>query len=288
MWIIFSVLASLGLAAMPVLTKYFNAPTVPTLFVLKGLFLLSSLPFFFIATLEQEMSFYVGGLVAGLLFGIGDIYFFNAIKRHGAGVCSRLFGPLLMLTVFLAWFLVDMDQVYIYIDNPLKGIIVFGSIAFIFIMALWMRKCRVSTQAIFDLLPNLVLATVAILIIKSILTVASLDVSFQLLGLTAIGGLVSLCVYAAMKKLPIGTMLRDRKTIIAGSVIGVTAIEFNIFKFMAMATAFNPGLVEAILLLCPFWILLYNRLFKIPDGAKILPGLGMVLAAIILSIWSTG
>lgn len=288
MWVIYSFIASIILAAIPIISRHFKVDSFPMLTVLRTLVVLACLPFFFLQTPDYSIQFYLIGIVSGVFFGLADVVYFTAVNRHGPGICSRLLGPMVLLATFILWLFIDHSQIAFYLDNPVEGIITVSSILFIVLMAAWMRSCRVSILAFRDLLPNVACAVMLSILSMFLMLDESIYLTFHVLGIQSISALVMLVVYQGVKGQSVTRGFSDKRILKAGLCVGVVFIAFWAIKLMAFSVTDNPAYIEALLMLSPFWILLYHKLRSIPDGAKILPGIGMVIAAIILSFVSTG
>ena len=129
MWALFALLATCGAAAMPLLAQHFKPDSVSMLFWLRAFSFAIMLPIVLSIGAPLDPLFYIGTAGVAIWMSVNDVVYFNAVKKHGAGVIARILPGTALVTFFL-WFLFDPALIDKYLAHPMHSMVILALMAF--------------------------------------------------------------------------------------------------------------------------------------------------------------
>ncbi len=282
LWAIYALIATLSGAAMFLTSEYFKQGGIGFLTIIRILTALYMVPFILVHPWPEDPRFYIGIGIAILCVPYMDILFFRLSVKHGAGLLSRL-NPLVTITVFFTWLILDPELVRDYINTPFKTLGILGCLTLIAVSAAFLRQCSVTKEGFRDILPALLLSVVCAVSIKYGFDHAD-HYSATYVNLFLLSVLI-IPLYFGIRmvdKQVAKEFVLTKKTYIAAAVASVFSALLIVFYNMSVDLVENPSYVNAISLTSSFWILLLYKAVGREETARVLPGLGIVIAAIAL------
>lgn len=278
-WAGFAALSTLGAASMPLLHQHFKPDSAAMLFWLRLFSFLALAPVVFWLGAPIDWRFYAGTGAIALWMCACDVIYFNAVKKHGAGVVSRLLPAAAMLTFFL-WFAVDTNLLIKYLHAPLHSLAILAALSFGVYCASRLHHDHVSKTAVRDIWFVMITAAVGPIVAKLVLGYA--DKAVAPLAFTATQGFVLAWIYVGYQimthRVP-HTIFFGRHSLLTGALIAVASMISIAGKAYAYQYVDNPAYVSMVLFTAPFMIALYERAIGKVDDSDRVAGFGIVLAA---------
>lgn len=278
-WSGFALVAVLGSAAMPLLHQHFKPDSAAMLFWLRFFSFCALLPAVLYFGIPQNPRFYIGTGIIALWMCFSDIVYFNGVKKHGAGVVSRLLPASAMVTFFL-WFAFDPALMTRYLNAPIQSLAILTALFFGVFCATRLHHDHISRAAIRDIWFVMLSASIGPIAVKLVLAYATKDVAP--LAFTATQGLYLALVYLIYQ------LIRQRvapdiffgpHARYTGAMIALGSMVSIVCKSYAFQYVDNPAYVSMVLFTAPFLISLYERWIGHPDDSDKWAGFGIVLAA---------
>jgi hypothetical protein len=230
-----------------------------------------------------DLKFYIFIVSAALMACIGDIFMFQALKKHGGAVISRMMG-FRPIALFLVWPFYQFDALDKLIQAPLIGIGVILCLIITAVTFVFTKRNALSYAAFLAFLPSLALFTFC-------------DI-YQKLGAEKGGSLESMIILTFLTCVIMTTvsgcymMLKSKKIgkpetqfWISGLTNGGVFIALVFMKSWGLSLSASPAYFNALSLLFVFWtFLVHVFLFKKKDLASPLSGFIIVISAAILTV----
>jgi hypothetical protein len=285
MWILFAALATCGAAAMPLLHQHFKPDSASMLFWMRVTSFLALAPIVFWMGAPQNPWFYIGTLGIAVWMSINDVIYFNAVKKHGAGVITRILPGAAILTFFL-WFAFDWDLISVYIANPGRSIIILAIMLFGVWCAAHLTRDAVSIAAVRDIWFVLLSATIGPIIVKIVLSFAPHAVGP--LAFVAVQGIIVAVLYLGhhLKTQTVPpAIFFGRASLRIGAIIALASILSIGARGYAIQYVDNPAYVSMVALTAPVLIAAVERALGHQDSSNQWAGFGLVIAAILLAVF---
>jgi hypothetical protein len=241
-------------------------------------------PFMFLVELPDSPVFYAATIATSFLAGYGDTKGFEAARRFGAGLLSRL-RPLSLWPIFLIWLVLEPARLRHLAEAPLRAAATLAALGLLVYGARHLRRCAVSREAFLFLSPVLA-AGVAV----DILNKTAMDHAPLLGGIVAYGwiqglliGLSGLAVLAKKGDPPLPRLF-SRHATTAGAALCVILLVNTACKNTAMQLTPNPAYVTGFGFLAPFWVLIVYRLTGRKEAANVGAGLIVLGATALLAL----
>lgn len=278
-WPVFAAVSTLGAAAMPLLHQHFKPDSASMLFWLRIFSFTALLSPVAYLGFPLDWRFYVGTGLIALWMSICDIFYFNAVKKHGAGVVSRLLPGSALVTFFL-WFAFDPALIQKYLAMPLHTIAILACLAFGVFCASRLHHDHISRSAVRDIWFVMITAAIGPIAAKLVLTFADKDVAPLAFTMTQgfYLGFAYLAYQLMTRRVPMHVFF-GRHSLTTGALIAVASMISIAGKAYAYQTVDNPAYVSMVLFTAPFLIALYERFIGKPDDSDKRAGFGLVLAA---------
>jgi hypothetical protein len=284
MWPIFALISVLGATAMPLLHQQLRPDSAGMLFWLRIISFVVMLPVVLYLGLPTNIWFYVGTLGISIWMSLCDVLYFNAVKKHGAGVVSRIL-PGAALGTFFLWFIFDPLLIEKYVAQPTHSLILLGVMGFGVFCATHLTRDHVSRGAIRDIWFVIVSAVIGPIIVKLVLGLAPKDVAPLAFVMTQ--GLIVALLYLGYQmrthRIPHGVFF-GRYTLICGAVIAVASMISIAAKSYAFIYVDNPAYVSLVLFTAPVFISLIERALGHPDHSNKWAGFGLVMASATIGL----
>ena len=292
-WIVFALITAFAQAAVPLINEYFKVRSIHLLFWMRVMTSIALLPVVLFVPWPDNPLFYVFTLASALIFAYADIIYVGLAATIGAGVVSRI-EPLSVGLTFLLWLVVAPMMISDYLDQPLRG----GGIIFAFVgslyFALRLQNCTLSREALRRLLPMIIL--VAFGVVSAKMAMDSSPTFSGVIYYALIQSVFVLVVYILalnIKPLAIrfeglghSISLKDKRVLLAGFCMGVNWMIGVPSKQYAFSLVENPAYVTLIALTSPLWVLAVYRLVGRREEADVKSGLGLVICAAALVVFT--
>ena len=295
-WIFWSLITSLAIAGVNLYIEFFSRSTKEATFW-RGLgtgVILLPLPFFM--SFDADIIFFLCLLTISILAVFADNRMYTIIREYGGGVAARI-TPLMVFLTFFMSLVSHPENLYIYTQNPLISGGIVASILCAIYCASHLRSCEVSKKAyLYALIPLISYAACNILAKISLHHADPQSGSFYYVLIQ--GWFMGICTVFLIKDIPSGkkseaidftsrAYLLSKRTWLFGLGMGVVVSIMMISRNFSYLYAFDVSYPVMIQLLAPFWISLFYVIIKRKEETRILPGFGIVLAAIALTFFAS-
>lgn len=291
-WSLFATLSMLSGAAQPILQQKFQANSFAMLFWMRIITLTCMIPAFVYFGRKygfpDDPLFYGGALIVAMVATFTDLIFFNAVKKHGAAVCTRLL-PGTALITFIVWFVFDHALLAKYLNAPWQSAMICAVLIAGVFFATRLKKCEFSLAAARDIWPVLVFAAGGPVFIKHVLALANPNIAPYGYVMVQAAFVATVFLTHQVIKHPVpraefvGTL-----AIKTGILIGMASMVSIVTRAFAVIYVDNPAYVGMILFTAPFFVGLYDRLMGRPDESHKWAGYGLILCAILLALLKIG
>lgn len=284
MWVLFATLATCGAAAMPLLAQYFKPDSPSMLFWMRVASFMMMMPIVLSMGAPTSIWFYAGTAVIAVWMAVNDVIYFNAVKKHGAGVVTRILPGAAILTFFL-WFAFDWHLVAVYLAHPVHSLAIMAVLMFGVWCATHLTRDPVSFTAARDIWFVLLSATIGPIVVKIVLSFAP----------PAVGPLAFVAVQAAIVAplylgyqlnsgaVPMTTFL-GRYSMMVGACIALASMLSIGARGYAIQYVDNPAYVSMVALTAPVLIAAIERALGHRDSSNKWAGFGLLGAAILLVV----
>ena len=289
-WILFAILMTVGKAIDALINEFFQVKPIHLLFWMRTISLVLLVPFLFIFPVPTDPVFYLYLVPASFLIPYADMLYVGLTARKGAGVVTRIL-PLIVAMIFVMWLPFSPDLVKTYINQPLKTFGIIAAITGSIFCAMQMRHCVVSFGALKQIMPALVLWSLATILGK--LGISRVESPNNIVYYLAVQSTVVWMCYVAMMRfrvfnrwvpdMQLQSNLFDKKAIIAGLLFGTIWLMSTGSRWFAIDNVENPAYVSVIGLTAPFIVMLVYKMTGKNEKANIWSGIGIVCCAIILA-----
>ena len=288
-WATYAFICSFLFAATSLWIQYFSISTKQAL-VWRGIgagAIMTPVLFFYDAPTDWEFYAILGLISTMAIYGDFRIYEIN--RTYGAGLKNRI-SPLVVFLTFILSFMVEYDQIHLYLEKPLITIGILLSLFLCLLCGFNLKDCSVSKKAYAYAIPTIVIYSVCNLLAKEALTYADNpngSLYYAALQGWYIGGMALLFVNNKPSQdhevaKTVKDYLSSKQGIIFGSVLGVIIAAAMVTRNVSYFMVDNVSYPVAIQLLVPFWVSLFYLCIGHKEETSILPGLGIVVSAIAL------
>ena len=291
-WVIFAFGLSVFLVFEFLIKEYFPGRMLRLLFLMRLFSFIALLPVLVLIEPPTEILFYVGAIVAAILFGYSDLIVGGLMQKNGAGVVARV-QPLSSWVLFFGWTALSPALLVDYIENPIRLLGIIAALTACVYFALRLKQCDVTWETMKRIAPSVMLVVVATIFSKMAMVhsgfhsgvyyYALIQASFLMLFYLAlfrfksIPGLGDLDLAEEVPE-----KLFTKRAVLFGLMAMVALLFAQISKYYAISLAENPAYVTMFGLLTPFWILIVYRAIGRRESADIWSGLGIVASAAAL------
>lgn len=284
-WLFFALGFSFLATGLRATNEYFKVNGHALVFWRGLLPALCMIPMAFMNPWPTNPVFYFAVLTTIPIVTFIDSIHFEASRKFGAGVPSRLL-PTGILITFIGWLIIKPEQIDAYLANPVWGIAIILSLGSIVFFASRLRHCEVSRSAFIFMLPVVLSGGIVTMLNKTAMDNSGLHqgVWFYIL-LQGTGVAVMAVLRDKLKKRSIKKLF-SKELIKAGMVICFFTIAGTAFKGYGLAMVDNPAYFAAVGMLSPFWIIcLYKIIGRKEDGIDVISGLFLVSSVIALVLF---
>lgn len=241
-------------------------------------------PAIFFITWPDNPIFYLAVLSTCGFVAHADRKMYAATAKYGAGIISRIL-PLGIWVSFAIWAIISPAwRADFMAYPPLVKIGIIGCLSVCAFALLIMHRRDFDASVLRYFFWPIIFYGIVDVLNKTAMTSADLFPAI-ILYLWLQGLVTGLILAVTVKKdvrMQLFTHLRQRKLIIAGSLIICIVLMGMSAKNTAMAWTPNPAYVAAIGLLSPFWVMLFNKWRGVADKADWRPGIVIVAAVACL------
>lgn len=234
--------------------------------------------------LPQDPVFYLLTAGAAIIWCFNDLIYFEAVKKHGAALLSRL-TPIGLITAFVAWFFLHPELLHKYMQDMPRFIGISATILGAVICAAFLKRCTVSSNALKDIWPIIAAAVIGILLMKSAVDYAPDNQGvFGYVGFEAGLMLIFYLIYfSARNRSALGEVF-SLKGLRTGGIVGGLITTGVVMRTYAYQDVEHPAYVSMISMLDVIWLIVLTRMSGWKDDSNKIAGLGIVLAALMLAI----
>lgn len=285
MWFIFSIMGVLSGAAMSISQQRFKADTIPMLFWLRLASFLATAPLLLFLSPPTDPIFYVAVCLFAILIVYLDIANFKYIAELGAAVAVRL-AAMTSIPAFFLWIAIDSKTRDLYIDHPIRALLILCIVCVAGILATRLRRCVVTTTAIKRLWPVMLFGILSPAFAKLVVT----NQPDQLGGivcyllLVCLVSMLFLSIFMMTNKDRFKIPFQDFKNIKAGIILAVCSVSMIFFSYLAYMQVYNPAYVSIIFLTSPVIVSFYNHITGHPDESNKIIGFSLVFCAMLLAL----
>lgn len=292
-WIPFAILTAIGVALIPLINEYFKIRGLYLAFWMRAFSCVVLFPVFFLYAPPAEILFYLYVALASLCFAFVDVIYIGLAARLGAGVVSRI-EPMSTGFAFILWLIVTPALVFQYMGEPLRAAGIMASFAGAFYFSSRLRRCDISREALQRLLPVVLAIAVGSVFAKLAMDHSPLFegvlyyITVQAFFLT---GVYAVIIRGRFFEVEGGALdesvshkFFDKKTLLAGAVMGVNWFIHTPSKQYAFSLVENPAYVMLIGLASPLVVIAVYRLIGRKEKADVFSGLGVVACAVLLVV----
>jgi hypothetical protein len=284
MWFLFALSASIFNATYKLSNQYLKLSGHKLTVLIKVFQIAVFIPFLFFIDWPQYVLFYCLALATGPLVLLQDRAIFNFISKYDAGPITRV-EPLSVPFVFVAWLILKPAEYYNLIENSFIALGIILSISSCIYFSFRMRKCALSFQILKSMLP-LILLMGSI----SILAKYAIDYAPNIEGIIVYAFIQSLSLVLLSplfaKKADISQIEAPlKKYLFSAFGLSLVITSVIILRLYGFIYASNPAYVTAVMLIAPFWIMMFYKIKKYKEKTDVLSGIGIVLSVIVMSIF---
>lgn len=282
-WFLLALGASLLAALGTYMHQRLGGTNVATAVWLKIMALMVAIPVLIETGLPTHPLFYVYTAAAAIIWCFNDLIYFEAVKKHGAALLSRL-GPLGIILGFVAWFFVHPELLQHYLaDMPRFAGVCFALLLTVVCTA-FLKRCEFSSSALKAIWPIIIAAAIGILLLKSAVDYAPKDQGvFGYVGFEAGMMLIFYTVYFSIKRRSALREVFSKEGLKTGGVVGGLLLGGVILRTYAHQNVEHPAFVSMIGMLDVIWLIILTRLSGWKDDSNKIAGLGIVAAALLLA-----
>ena len=284
MWPLYALTASLLQAGMRITNQHLKLPGLPLTRGIKLFQIAYTFPVLFFIDWPGDPVFYALAILTAPLVVYTDKSLFDFTARYGAGAVTRI-EPLSVPAAFIGWIALNPALIAAHVAAPGRFAAIALCILVIAACAVKLRGSPVSRDTLAAMVP-VILLTAALNIVAKF----SIDHAPDLEGIAVFIFLQSLSVvslswlFDSRRKGKGYRLLKDAAVLKAALALSAVQLCVIVLRLSGYILAANPAYVTALMLLGPFWVLLYYRLIRHEERGSVWPGVFIVLAAIALSL----
>lgn len=233
--------------------------------------------------IPTEPKFHLFTAIAAAIWCVNDLVYFSAVKKHGAGLLSRLW-PAGAVLGFIAWFFVKPDLLGQYLADVPRFAAISAAIALCAFCAFMLQRCALSAAAIKDVWYVIGISVIGIICVKTAIDYAPAEQSvFGYMGIEAMIMLAFYSVYFSIKRRGAFREVISRDGIRTGGLVSLFLVCAGLSRMYAFDTVDHPAFVTAVCMLDVVWLMLLTRLAGWEDKSNKWAGLGIVAATVALA-----
>lgn len=234
----------------------------------------------------DDRSFYIVAAIDGLTAVVGMTLFFLLAARQSGRVTSMSIPFSVMVAYLGGWLALPAGRPD-FMAHPVQSGVSALAVAAMFFFLQKIRRNDNSWDSFRLVLPMGVMFGVMFVVRKIILGHVEhlFPIALSYTFVTALACALASWALAALR-LNRGDVLLPSGMALSGFVCGLFWTAMFLTMLMAMAVASTPALPAALMTLTPVWLLVYNRLRRIPDDASPRASLGMIAASAVLLLAS--
>lgn len=233
--------------------------------------------------LPQEPMFYVMTAGAAAIWCFNDLVYFEAVKKHGAALLSRL-SPLGIILGFIAWFFVHPELLAQYLADKPRFAGICATLLLAAVCAAFVKRCQFSSDALKTIWPIILAAVVGIILLKSAVDYAPTEQGvFGYVGFEASMMLIFYALYFSVRRRGAAREIFSKSGLKTGGLVGLCLMTGVVLRTYAWQSVSHPAFVTAICMLDVIWLIILTRLSGWKDESNKIAGLGIVLAALALA-----
>ncbi|GAB5387326.1 MAG: hypothetical protein Alpg2KO_02940 [Alphaproteobacteria bacterium] len=277
MWVPLALLTGVGWAAVVLVNQQVRMPG-KQIMLWRGLVMCGVLlPVSLFCDWPHEMAFYGWCITLGLIVGIYDFIVFNVARDHGAGVTTRTMpaGILVSFSIWIAFH--EADRLALFAEPWRAAGVVLCLVGVV--MSMWFVRKNPVNRAAFKALAPVILMT-GMLDVMNKMAVTSTEVPmfdrvilYALIVSASSGVVTAVQITTDPQRKQIVREAFQKKQLIGGCVLITAMLLAMMTKAPAMADAPNPAYVGALMLTGAIWVVIFNRIRKVPDHSSIKAGL---------------
>lgn len=284
LWLVAALITSFSRAGMRLSNQYFQLQGIQLVITTKLLLALCIVPILFFIPWPSQPLFYLYLVIQAPFIVYQDIKVFDLTAQHGAGVVTRI-EPLNMVLTFFVWLAITPALFASHLHDPSIFLGVVATLLFIVFCSIHIRNCPINMAVLKQMLPLIFISTIVTILAKLSIDQAEHDSAiFILIFIQSIFILIlGLFSNQKMKTITIEELFDRTKIwfcIIVTLIMSISAFG----RIYAFRYVDNPAYVSAIILLAPFWVILFYKLTKHKEQANIFPGIGIVCGVIALTL----
>ena len=286
-WVSLAVVAAITVAGMALISEYQKHATVGRLFWLRVCSLAVVAPVSLFIEWPQDIKFYgLMVLLSALICG-SDALYYGSAKNFGAGVTTRI-EPLSVLMAFVVWIGITPALLADYMAKPFIAAGIVACFIAAGFCALRLRHCAVSLSAMKRLSP-----VILIMACVSILGKMAMDTGGKPFD-TAVAYIVVQCtlmiifygVASVVTPRFTGSLRPNWRLFGSAAAMAACSVLHIATKNIAYTYVPNPAYVTVIGLSAPLFVAGYYHLVGRMDDTDKWAGLGIVISAILLVVFT--
>lgn len=283
LWFLLALASSCFSALGMYMHQRLGGSTTASVVWLKILALCIAIPVLIRVGLPDQPIFYLFTAGAAAIWCFNDLIYFEAVKKHGAALLSRL-SPLGLILAFAAWFFVHPELLTKYMNDPPRFAGICAALALTVICALFLKRCAMSWRALKDIWPIIIAAMIGVLLMKSAVDWAPKDQGvFGYVGFEAGIMLIFYTIYFSIKRPQNFREIFSKDGMRTGGIVGGLILTGVILRTYALQNVDHPAFVSMISMLDVIWLIILTRISGWKDDSNKIAGLGIVLAALALA-----
>lgn len=288
-WIYANLIAVFISTFIVLLNQYFKIPGSVLVFWARVCTVALMTPFMFIIDWPENPIYYVAVFATAFFGAFADTRLFNVSSKYGGGVVSRT-TPLAIFTTFVVWLFFEPELIGKYISEPFRTAGIVLAMAGCVFFSMRIKKCEVSREALFAMLPVVLCYTVTGVLNKFSMSKGSHDgVVFCYMYLQSVGVIPIMAAYLySTNKNKFGkfniNFLFNKYAVKVGLFFAILWIGSMTFKNTAMITIPNPAYGTVLGQLSPVLISVIYYFLKHKEEGDVKSGFGIVACALLMSL----
>ena len=246
-----------------------------------ALMLAAAIPFTIWPDFFERKSFYIMGVLNGVVLGLGMIFFFKLAMRRTGRVTSMTI-PIAAVAAYTAWWVLDPNSRPAFLDSPWRGYLTLLSMMCICFAMQKVRQNDASWETFLLVLPIGMAFGVRDALVKwtigAEMQVYASAISFLLISALVWAGLAWI---AAMPKPPGGREPVRVRPLLWGSFwCAFWTVGMLLANIIALIRAPNPAYPGIVMAMTPLWLYAYYYLRGIRDETSPVAGAVIILGAV--------
>lgn len=293
LWIVFAAVAAASLAGFFLVNEIFRVGAIHLAWWMRGIVFAFCLPFLSVFAWPDDPVFYLLMFCSAAIFSTSDIAALGMSGKNGAGSVSRI-EPLTVGSTFVLWCALTPQMVFQYLNEPLRALGIIATLLGCLYFALRLRRCEINRETLRVLSPFILSGAVGIVLGKMAMDrvpppEGAYFYALLQCGLAFFFYSAAMRISAVSSRIPAfgsSSGLFDRRVMLAGFCGAMVWLIHAPSKYTAISMVENPAYVTVIGLTGPLWVLLAHKIMGTKERGDVVSGLGIVLCAALLVIFS--